>query len=126
MDDDDAVHGAEGAEPQRRPLSRRRRAVASVVSLSAQIPQFTLDRSLDLTTLAGLRQELRAAGEDVSYEDLTVAACARALRRHPELNASWDDDAIVEHVAMLLCMAGVMLLRPAEYTHQHGHAQVTA
>jgi len=33
---------------------------------------------------------------------------------------------IVEHVAMLLCMAGVMLLRPAEYTHHHGHAQVTA
>ena len=32
---------------------------------------------------------------------------------------------VVEHVAMLLCMAGVMLLRPAEYTHHHGHAQVT-
>ena len=31
---------------------------------------------------------------------------------------------VVEHVAMLLAMAGVMLLRPAEYM-QH-HAQVTA
>ena len=31
---------------------------------------------------------------------------------------------IVEHVAMLLCMAGVMLLRPAEYIHHH--SQVTA
>jgi hypothetical protein len=29
---------------------------------------------------------------------------------------------LVEHVAMLLAMAGVMLLRPAEYTHHHGHA----
>jgi hypothetical protein len=29
---------------------------------------------------------------------------------------------IVEHVAMLLCMLGVMLLRPAEYT---GHRQNT-
>jgi hypothetical protein len=27
---------------------------------------------------------------------------------------------------MLLAMAGVMLLRPAEYIHHHGHAQVTA
>jgi hypothetical protein len=26
----------------------------------------------------------------------------------------------VEHVAMLLAMAGVMLLRPAEYIHHHG------
>ena len=34
---------------------------------------------------------------------------------------------VVEHVAMLLAMAGVMLLRPAEYMHHHGHAaQVTA
>jgi hypothetical protein len=32
-----------------------------------------------------------------------------------------------EHVAMLLCMLGAMLLRPAEYTHAHGRtAAVTA
>ena len=30
---------------------------------------------------------------------------------------------IVEHVAMLAAMAGVMLLRPEEYNHHHGHAQ---
>ena len=28
---------------------------------------------------------------------------------------------IVEHVVMLLAMAGVMLLRPEEYSHHHGH-----
>jgi hypothetical protein len=33
---------------------------------------------------------------------------------------------VVEHVAMLLAMAGGMLLRPAEYLHHHGHAQVAA
>ena len=33
---------------------------------------------------------------------------------------------LVEHVAMLLAMAGVMLLRPAEYLHHGGHAQVAA
>jgi hypothetical protein len=27
-----------------------------------------------------------------------------------------------EHVVMLLGMLGVMLLRPAEYTHHHGRA----
>ena len=31
---------------------------------------------------------------------------------------------VIEHVAMLLAMAGVMLLRPAEYLHHH--AQVAA
>jgi hypothetical protein len=29
----------------------------------------------------------------------------------------------IEHVAMLVAMAGVMLLRPQEYVHHHGHAQ---
>ena len=33
---------------------------------------------------------------------------------------------LAEHVAMLLAMAGVMLLRPHEYIHHHGHLQVTA
>jgi hypothetical protein len=33
---------------------------------------------------------------------------------------------IVEHVVMLLAMLGVMLLRPAEYTHHHGRAHATA
>jgi hypothetical protein len=32
---------------------------------------------------------------------------------------------VIEHVAMLAAMAGVMLLRPHEYSHQHA-AQVTA
>ena len=29
---------------------------------------------------------------------------------------------VAEHVAMLLAMAGVMLLRPTEYLHRHAHA----
>ena len=33
---------------------------------------------------------------------------------------------LAEHVVMLAAMAGVMLLRPSEYLHQHGHVQVTA
>jgi hypothetical protein len=32
----------------------------------------------------------------------------------------------VEHVVMLLAMAGVMVLRPDEYIHHHNHAQVAA
>jgi hypothetical protein len=31
---------------------------------------------------------------------------------------------VVEHIAMLLGMLGVMLLRPAEYTHHHAHAHL--
>jgi flagellar biosynthetic protein FliP len=41
-----------------------------------------------------------------------------------ELLTDLDALMIIEHVVMLLAMFGVMLARPAEYTHQH--AQVTA
>jgi hypothetical protein len=33
---------------------------------------------------------------------------------------------VIEHVAMLAGMLAVMLLRPDEYSHHHGHAPVTA
>jgi hypothetical protein len=32
---------------------------------------------------------------------------------------------ITEHVVMLLAMAGVMLMRPEEYSHHHGHEHAT-
>lgn len=31
----------------------------------------------------------------------------------------------IEHVVMLLAMAGVMLMRPAEYAHHHTHVEAT-
>jgi hypothetical protein len=32
---------------------------------------------------------------------------------------------VIEHVVMLLAMAGVMLMRPAEYAHHHTHVEAT-
>jgi pyruvate dehydrogenase E2 component (dihydrolipoamide acetyltransferase) len=82
---------------ERVPLSRMRRAIVATMSLSAQIPQFTLDRTVDLTQLVARRSELAARGTPVSVTDVLTAACARALRAHPALNASFDEDAIVIH-----------------------------
>jgi len=74
-----------------------RRAITASMTMSAQVPQFTLDRAIDLTAAAALREELQAAGIRCSWEDLLTAASARALREHPHVNASFDEDAIVEH-----------------------------
>jgi pyruvate dehydrogenase E2 component (dihydrolipoamide acetyltransferase) len=74
-----------------------RRAIVASMSLSAQIPQFTLDRAADLTAMSAVREELRAGGVGVSWEDVLVAGVARALRRHPGVNASLEDDEIVQH-----------------------------
>lgn len=68
----------------------RRRAVrlatARVTTRSAAIPQFTLYRRLDMT----LARERRA---DRSWSTELARALAAALWRHPDCNATWDQDA---------------------------------
>lgn len=63
-----------------------RRATADIMGASAAIPQFTLYRTLVLDRAAG-----RRAGRSWTTE--LVRALAGALRRHPELNARWDEPA---------------------------------
>ena len=63
------------------------------------------------------------ANTEMSASMLVPTFAAIAL-----LEASVVDDIgvllVVEHIAMLLGMLGVMLLRPAEYTHHHAHAHL--
>jgi pyruvate dehydrogenase E2 component (dihydrolipoamide acetyltransferase) len=75
------------------PLSRNRRAIAALMAASASIPQFGLDADVDLTELLELRKE----NGNFSLGDAVTRAAALALRAHPELNASFDDDTIVRH-----------------------------
>jgi pyruvate dehydrogenase E2 component (dihydrolipoamide acetyltransferase) len=75
------------------PLSRNRRAIAALMAASASIPQFGLDADVDVTELLELRKE----NGDFSLGDAVTRAAALALRAHPELNASFDDDTIVRH-----------------------------
>jgi pyruvate dehydrogenase E2 component (dihydrolipoamide acetyltransferase) len=87
------------------PLSRNRRAIASLMAASASIPQFGLDAHVDLTELLALRKE----NGRFSVGDAVIRAAALALRAHPELNASFDDDAIVRHGSVNL---GVGIIGP--------------
>jgi pyruvate dehydrogenase E2 component (dihydrolipoamide acetyltransferase) len=108
--------GDVAGDGRRRPLSKMRRAIAASMTRSAQVPQFTLDRLADLTALATIWDELRRDGTHASWEDLVVAASARALREHPNANASFDEDAIVEHAAVHIGLATAVrggLLTPA-------------
>jgi pyruvate dehydrogenase E2 component (dihydrolipoamide acetyltransferase) len=84
-------------EPIRRIPSRMRRAIAKAMTASALIPQFTIEAEARLDALAELRRRLASTGGSISYSDLFVAATARALKRHPLVNSSYADDAILEH-----------------------------
>jgi pyruvate dehydrogenase E2 component (dihydrolipoamide acetyltransferase) len=86
------------------PNSSMRKVIARRLSESkATIPHFYVAMDIELDALLKLRAELNAqAPKDgagafkLSVNDLIIKACAVALRRHPGVNASWTEDAILQ------------------------------
>ncbi|HKS24534.1 MAG TPA: dihydrolipoamide acetyltransferase family protein [Thermoanaerobaculia bacterium] len=87
------------AQPQRQdesiPLSAMRRTIAKRLSESiGPIPHFFLTADYDVTNLLSLRGQIE---EKTSLNDFVVRAVALTLRKHPNVNASWGDEAITQH-----------------------------
>jgi pyruvate dehydrogenase E2 component (dihydrolipoamide acetyltransferase) len=93
------------AEPEARPLSMMRKAIARRLTESKQtVPHFYLTIDVDADPLHALREQinadLAAQGENapkVSFNDLIVKACAIGLVRVPECNAQFSENAILVH-----------------------------
>ncbi|HEY4116981.1 MAG TPA: dihydrolipoamide acetyltransferase family protein [Byssovorax sp.] len=96
------------AQPESRPLSMMRKAIARRLTESKQtVPHFYLTIDVDAGPLHDLRERILAdlaastpKGEEppkVSVNDLLVKACAIALVRVPECNASFTPEAILVH-----------------------------
>ena len=80
-------------------LSRAQALVAERMSRSRrEIPDFEVRAVIDAEPVAALREQLEdAANESIpSINDFVVAAAARALRQHPEANASYREG-MLEH-----------------------------
>lgn len=58
------------------------------------IPHYRLAADVDLTALLARRAALRAAGTEVSVNDLLVRACALTLVKHPAVNAQLQGDEV--------------------------------
>jgi pyruvate dehydrogenase E2 component (dihydrolipoamide acetyltransferase) len=62
-------------------------------------PHFFVSREVDGTALVAAREKFgpeveRARGVRLTYTDLLTASIAKALRKHPRMNASWTGDSI--------------------------------
>ena len=77
------------SEGQRVPLTPMRRAIADLMTASAQVPQFTLEATVSV--------DRRKRSLEVSYSTVVLAACARTLREFPVVNSSFDGDSLIEH-----------------------------
>jgi pyruvate dehydrogenase E2 component (dihydrolipoamide acetyltransferase) len=54
-----------------------------------QVPHFFLVRDVDASGLVALREKI--GSKTVTHTDLLVAVTAKALLKHPKMNASWDN-----------------------------------
>jgi len=81
------------------PLTAMRRTIAKRLAESTgPIPHFYLTADYDVTNLLSLREQLNEIeGIKTSVNDFIVRAAALALRHHPNVNASWGDEAITLH-----------------------------
>jgi pyruvate dehydrogenase E2 component (dihydrolipoamide acetyltransferase) len=81
------------------PLSSMRRTIAKRLAESMfTAPHYYVTVDIDMDAAVALREQLQR-GEDVkvTYNDLVVKACAKALTRFPMVNASWMGDKIGTH-----------------------------
>lgn len=91
--------GKAAREPRWRKASSVELSAARKLSESKQtIPHFYLAAEMEVSRLQALRAErnARAAGAKITLNHLIVAAVARALARHPQMNRVWHDEGFLE------------------------------
>lgn len=96
-------------------LSPARRITAQRMAANAQAaPHVTLFTEADAAHFVVAREQIGAElGEKISYNALLMAICARALREHPHVNASWVDSlpespgqpGVVQHLGIHIGLA---------------------
>ncbi len=84
---------------QELPLSNMRKTIARrLVESKFSAPHYYVTVEIDMDAAVDLREQIQRLEEaKVSFNDLVVKACAKALTRFPMVNASWATDKIVTH-----------------------------
>jgi len=84
---------------QELPLSNMRKTIAKRLSESKfGAPHYYVTVEIDMDAAVDLREQIQRLEEGkVSFNDLVVKACAKALTRFPMVNASWGGDKIATH-----------------------------
>ncbi|BEG76322.1 pyruvate dehydrogenase complex dihydrolipoamide acetyltransferase [Achromobacter xylosoxidans] len=102
-----AAPSANRAAARRVPHSGMRRAIARRLTESKQqVPHFYLTVDCRMDALLALRAQANQGGAaKLSVNDFIVRAAALALREVPEVNASWQDDAIEFHAGADISVA---------------------
>ena len=92
-----AIAGQEGTKDMKN--SQMRKAIAKSLAASKfSAPHFYLNIEIDMANAIASRKEINSIPDTkVSFNDMIVKACAMALKKHPQVNTSWTENATQFH-----------------------------
>lgn len=120
----------ESASGEGVPMSRMWKVMAERLSESwATVPHFFLAREVDASALMAWREAAQSRSEaKITYTDLLVKVVAGALRRHPRLNASWQNNGITAnaevHIGIAVAVDDGLLVPVIRYADQIGLGEI--
>ena len=124
---------APAAEVEEVPVSQMRKTIARRLATSiGPIPTFYLTIEVDMGRMMELRKRvnarLEAQGVKTSINDFLIKAVASALMRHPEVNASWQDNVIRRygraHIGVAVAVEDGLITPVVRDAHAKGVAQI--
>ena len=89
------------------PLSGMRRVIAErLLASKTQIPHFYLTIEINAAPMMAFRKEyIAASGGKITFNDIALAAVARAAMQKPKVNAAFAGDGIIEYGSVNLSVA---------------------
>jgi len=115
-------------------VSQMRKTIAKrLVQSIDPVPHFFLTIEVDMTRVMAARKRVNAflekSGRKVSVNDFVLKATASALRQHPEVNASWQGDAIrryhVVHVGVAVAVEDGLITPVIRNADRKGMVQIS-
>ena len=98
--------------------SMRKVIAERLVNSKNTAPHFYLNVDLEVDTLMDKRAKLnKDASEKISINDLIIKSVATALKKHPEININWTDNAILQFENADISVAVATEAGPVSYTH---------
>lgn len=114
-------------------LNSMRKTIARRLTESKQtVPHFYLTIDIELDSLLALRKDLNSRSDayKISVNDFIVRASALALRKHPEINSQFTENAILQHrkvdVSVAVAIEGGLITPVVRNTDQKGLQQISA
>ncbi|MFK7814404.1 MAG: pyruvate dehydrogenase complex dihydrolipoamide acetyltransferase [Maribacter sp.] len=122
--------GEEGTEEVKN--SQMRKVIAKRLSESKfTAPHYYLNIEVDMSSAIASRKKINDLPETkVSFNDLVVKACAMALKKHPQVNTTWGDAAMIYnqhvHIGVAVAVPDGLMVPVLKFADQMSLTQIGA